>query len=308
MGSFLSQVLYFVFVMVLTLGPAYIFYLLFRRSRRYKRSPICRDTLRGPGESLRKKIATLDEKLDNLINSLVIVPVLVAGATLMQVVVKGENLSLAHYLLILILYSIYLPIPFFKFTRRIRERANYQLGLDAELAVGRELNQVMREGFYVFHDFPEAHNNIDHVVVGPSGVFAVETKGRPKPDKGRGGADAKVIYTGNALSFPDNANETGYLHQARKQAASLSKWLSSAVGEPVKARPVLALPGWFVERKKIDDLVILYGKSENYARALSIKGPGVLSESMIKRIVHQLDAKCRDVEAVAYSGNKKKPS
>jgi hypothetical protein len=57
-----------------------------------------------------------------------------------------------------------------------------------------------------------------------------------------------------------------------------------------------------------DDLIILYGKSDNYARALSIKGQEVLSETLIKRIVHQLDAKCRDVEAVAYSANKKQQS
>lgn len=295
-------------MVMLALGPALLFLFWFKRKRRYKRSPICRDILRGPGESLRKKIAQLDEKLNDLILLLVLIPITATSVILWPTYFKGVMPSLANFLVLIIFYVVLIPIPFIKLIRIIQERANYQLGLDAELAVGRELNLVMREGFYVFHDFPEEHNNIDHVVVGPSGVFAVETKGRPKPDKGRGGADAKVIYTGNALSFPDNANETGYLLQARKQAASLSKWLSSAVGEPIKARPVLALPGWFVERKKFDDLVILYGKSDNYARALSIKGPEVLSENMIKRIVHQLDAKCRDVEAIAFSGNKKKKS
>ncbi|MBU0663375.1 MAG: NERD domain-containing protein [Proteobacteria bacterium] len=255
---------------------------------------------------MRKKIAQLDDQINDQIFLFAVTPVVLAGFILGGVLVKGGNPTLANYLTLIFALAIFLPIPLVKFARRFRERSNYQLGLDAELAVGRELNLIMRQGFYVFHDFPEEHNNIDHVVVGPSGVFAVETKGRSKPDKGRGAVDAKVIYNGEALYFPDKAKETAAIHQARKQATTLSKWLSSAVGEPVMARPVLALPGWFVERKKPDDLILLYGKSDNYAR--SLKGPEVLSENMIKRIVHQLETKCRDVEPIAYSGNKKKQS
>ncbi len=306
MERFISQVLYFVVAIALAMGPGILFLLWFRWQRREKRSPICRHILRGPGESLRQKIAQLDDQINDQIVLFVFAPTVLAAVTLGGVLVKGGNPSLSNYLTLIFALAIFLPIPLVKFARRFRERANYQLGLDAELAVGRELNLIMREGFYVFHDFPEEHNNIDHVVVGSSGVFAVETKGRPKPDKGRGAVDAKVIYNGEALYFPDKANDTAAIHQARKQATTLSKWLSSAVGEPVKARPALALPGWFIERKKPDDLILLYGKSDNYAR--NLKGPEVLSENLIKRIVHQLETKCRDVEPIAYSANKKKQS
>jgi len=301
---FVSQMLYLVVAIVLAMGPLIIFALWFRWRRREKRSPICRHILRGPGESLREKIAQLNNQIDEQIVQIALTPAVLSGFVLGTIFVKGGNPTLSNYLTLILVLSVFLPIPLVKSARRLRVRANYQLGLDAELAVGRELNLIMREGFYVFHDFPEEHNNIDHVVVGQSGVFAVETKGRPKPDKGRGAVDAKVMYNGEALYFPDNAKETAAIHQARKQATTLSKWLSSAVGEPVKARPALALPGWFIERKKPDDLILLYGKSDNYAR--SLKGPEVLSEDMIKRIVHQLDSKCRDVEPIAYSSNKNK--
>lgn len=306
MERFISQMLYVVVAIVLAFGPGILFLLWFRWQRREKRSPICRDILRGPGESLRQKIAQLDEQINDQIVLFALVPAILAGFILGTIFVKGGNPTLSNYLTLIVLLSVFLSIPLVKFARRSRERANYQLGLDAELAVGRELNLIMREGFYVFHDFPEEHNNIDHVVVGPSGVFAVETKGRPKPDKGRGTVDAKVIYNGETLCFPDKANDTAAIHQARKQATTLSKWLSSAVGEPVKARPALALPGWFIDQKKTDDLILLYGKSDNYAR--NLKGPEVLSGNLIKRIVHQLETKCRDVEPIAYSANKKKQS
>ncbi len=291
---------------MLALGPGILFLLWFKWRRREKRNPICRHILRGPGESLRQKIARLDSQIDEQLVLLALAPAILSGFILGTAFVKGGNPTLSNYLTLILLLSVFVPFPLVKFVRRSRERANCQLGLDAELAVGRELNFIMREGFYVFHDFPEEHNNIDHVVVGASGVFAVETKGRSKPDKGRGTLDAKVIYNGEVLCFPDQVSETAAILQARKQAATLSKWLSSAVGEPVKVRPALALPGWFIERKKPDDLILLYGKSENYAR--SLKGTETLSEDIIKRIVHQLETKCRDVEPIAYSSNKKKQS
>jgi hypothetical protein len=304
--QFFWQLKAVIFVQGIIFVPLYLFFLWFRRQRKDKRNPICRDILRGPGETLRKKIALLEEGLNDLLMVFLVIMFIALSPLITPILKYNKAPDLIDYSLAVFLLAILLPIPLIKLTRKIREIANYQLGLDAELAVGRELNMTMREGFHVFHDFPETHNNIDHVAVGPTGVFAVETKGRAKPDKGRGEVDAKVVYDGAALIFPDNFKETAALAQARRQAASLSKWLSSAVGDQVKARPVLALPGWYVERKKGDDLLLLYGQSDNYARALKGNGKEVLSESMIKRIVHQLEAKCRDVEPIAYGGNKKK--
>ena len=59
--------------------------------------------------------------------------------------------------------------------RLARTSLNYRLGLEAEMAVGQELNQLLRHGYWVFHDLPADKFNIDHVVVGRNGVFAVET-------------------------------------------------------------------------------------------------------------------------------------
>ena len=171
------------------------------------------------------------------------------------------------------------------------------LGLDAELAVGQELNTLMFEGFRVFHDFPAENFNIDHIAVGPAGVFAVETKGRPKPIKGRGKVDAKVFSDGDVLRFPD-WNESEPLEQAKWQAKWLAKWLSSAVGQSVSVKPVLALPGWFVEMTKRGDVVVYSGKSPQFFSKLKI-GEG-LPEPLVLRIAHQLEQRCRDVSPSAY--------
>ena len=54
-------------------------------------------------------------------------------------------------------------------------------GLRGEEYTGQELNFLMRDGAYVFHDIPYKYGNIDHVVVCQSRILAVETKAYSKP-------------------------------------------------------------------------------------------------------------------------------
>lgn len=185
----------------------------------------------------------------------------------------------------------------------LKRRNNLQLGLEAELAVGQELNQLMLHGCRVFHDFPAEDFNIDHIVVGPGGVFAVETKGRAKPDKGRSSYDATVVFDGSILRFPDWC-EVEPLKQARRQAEWLQGWLGSAVGCVVEVKAALAIPGWFVERTKKSDVIVFSGKAPNFLAKRQL-GAG-LSEEMITRISHQIEARCRDVEPKVYVKDRSK--
>lgn len=123
--------------------------------------------------------------------------------------------------------------------RRCRE------GLAAECATADALQLLVPDGLMVFHDLPADGFNVDHVVVGHSVVFAVETKSRKKPAAG-GKQNARVRYDGKALKFPEHV-ETKPLEQAARQARWLSEFLTGATGNSVRVVPVLALPGWFVE-------------------------------------------------------------
>ena len=57
-------------------------------------------------------------------------------------------------------------------------------------------------------------------------------------------------------------------------------------------QPVLALPGWFVDRTGRGDVIVVSAK----AIKCLVKGRVVLDQTSIQRIVHQLDRRCRDVE------------
>jgi len=167
------------------------------------------------------------------------------------------------------------------------------LGYEGEVAVGQELNQLLADGFRVYQDFPAGRFNIDHVVIGPTGVFAVETKARAKPDTGDGKRDARVEHHRSELRFPDWV-ETGPIEQAQRQADHLSKWLASAVGEPIPVWAVVALPGWYVVTTKPSNVLVFNGK--NYRSVFPKVSPVTrFDASLIQRIRHQVEQECRSI-------------
>jgi hypothetical protein len=58
------------------------------------------------------------------------------------------------------------------------------LGRDGERAVGRTLERLVADGYHVFHDIVGPNWNIDHLMIGPGGIFTIETKTRSKLERG----------------------------------------------------------------------------------------------------------------------------
>jgi hypothetical protein len=52
----------------------------------------------------------------------------------------------------------------------------WRRGAEAERRTGRALDRLRKAGWIVVHDLPWGHGNLDHVLVGPPGVFVVDTK------------------------------------------------------------------------------------------------------------------------------------
>ena len=80
--------------------------------------------------------------------------------------------------------------------RRGSERriANLQQGLEGEIAVGQFLDEYCRQrGYAVIHDLKADAFNVDHILIGQGGVFAIETKTLSFQNEGRSaqcGADS----------------------------------------------------------------------------------------------------------------------
>jgi hypothetical protein len=58
-------------------------------------------------------------------------------------------------------------------------------------------------------------------------------------------------------------------------------------------KPILALPGWWVEARARGAVTVV--NSKNVARAVEGIGPRILTDQEIDLIARQLDALCRDV-------------
>ena len=283
-----------------------VFYLQ-RKHRKMKgyRSPFTNNFLRSPGESLNRQIMDISYRISEYTVMILTGP-FIFYAIYMSSLYYGNVKYSASVNMVFIIGGIgFIAYHLIKLIKLVNLRRSYRLGYDGEIAVGQELNQLMRDGYYVYHDFPAGKFNIDHIVVGTSGIFAVETKARSKPTSKDRKADAKVKYDGKCLRFP-NGTDVESLEQARRQAEWLSKWLRTAVGEAVKVRPVLALPGWFVERIASGGIRVINPK--NFRSISKPKDGDFLSDQMISRIVHQLEQKCRDVVPESKAQAEEQPS
>lgn len=100
----------------------------------------------------------------------------------------------------------------YQFHAKRREQAKD--GLLAERVTGMQLNRLVAQGCLVLHDLPFGDFNIDHVVISPRGVFAVETKSIRKPKGGRTGKPSKLLFDGNRLQFEDFSTDRP-IEQAR---------------------------------------------------------------------------------------------
>jgi len=176
---------------------------------------------------------------------------------------------------------------------KIKERRRWQSNFCAQRAVGDMLSQLMLDGCRVFHGFRlPGYGKIDHVVVAPTGVYAVETE--PRAANVRSRNKQMVNYDGKSLNFADGS-DTGKLGQIRREAGRFSRVLTNALKIPIQVKPVIALPGGCVRitgEQPYDVLVI----NPRFLRdAIVTHGPVALGRDQIEKIAAHLDAKCRDV-------------
>lgn len=260
--------------------------------RREGRTPSAEKLLRPSGESLRQKLSELEDTSNETLVLLMAAPAVIFGVIC---VMKGATsvLSTSDWTVIYLTIGTLTVWMSVRLTRILRRRADYRLGFSGERAVGERLNRLQRYGIEVFHDCPaDKLGNIDHVVIGPKTVWAIETKARRKRRLAPDQPDHEVVYDGKALLFP-HGKETGSIDQTRRQAAWLANLLSEALAEPVEVKPLLVLPGWMVKRIGRGDVTVVNPKELD--KLLQVQ---VLPENRqrIQQLAFVLDQRCRDVE------------
>lgn len=253
--------------------------------------------LRGPGESLKQKIELMDENQIFLLVALMVLPILggfgvLAGMQWTQTGSLGLRLSLS----LLVALGMVAGGSYYLAKEAIR-RGNHHLGWFGERMTAEELEPLKLQGWQVFHDVPAESGkqefNIDHVVIGPGGVFSIETKMRRKGNARPGRKDHEVRYDGKELSWGWKEDTYG-LEQAASNARWLRDWLSLMTGERMEVTPVLVFPGYYVVPPAAPHLVSVV--STSYLTGFISAQKGVLNPRQIDLLARQLESRCRDVE------------
>ncbi len=266
--------------------------------RRKEKPPLEFKLLRGPGESLRRRMNQFNEDALPQMFAAAMAPVLTAFAMIILLAWASPQLRLLPGLLVV--GSVTVPVLFLAGRWALRKFLRYRndrLGYLGERAVGEALAPLTASGYRVFHDLPaEAGGkkfNVDHVVVGPTGLFAIETKTRRK-GRARAGFEAhKVAYDGHQLIWPWAEDSFG-LQNAEARARWLSEWLCKMTGLKLAAKPVLVLPGWYVVSKGTGPVTVLNHKQLH--GSIMRDSREALAPEEINLIARQLEERCRDVE------------
>jgi hypothetical protein len=196
-----------------------------RTARQRRRSPLTTSLLRAPGQTLRDKIEDMriDVGMETML--LMVVPMFPLAFFQIHAQVTGRLTSIWLLSVVAIPTLVFVAHQIRKLIKASAEMDKLRLGLDGEIAVGQELQQLMLDGALVFHDLPAECFNIDHVVVAQQGVFAIETKGYSKPNREGGAEDATVVYDGKSLTLPDRSGSRA-IDQTQRQAKWLAAWLT----------------------------------------------------------------------------------
>jgi hypothetical protein len=177
--------------------------------------------------------------------------------------------------------------------RRINEKRHLALQTAAEIATGQSINQLMRRGYWVFHDLNLGGQRFQHLIVGPSGVFVVESKAHRVPRKyATSRADrAEANFDGKQLIYPD-WTDADPIQAVLKQSQMIGKWLTGRIGEAVAPQPVLALPGWYVQSSDWKRVIVC--DPSNPALIIKASKQARLDPTAIRGILENLKKQTRD--------------
>lgn len=268
-------------------------------NRKRRKNPLTQNLLRMPGASVLKELDDSFDKYGNYLFELITI-LLMATSIIFYNFGTTNKIHLQMMFIVGIVAIVLVPFYIVRMIRLKLRRDKLKLGFECEVAVGQELNQLMLDGYRVFHDFPAEKFNIDHIVIGKGGVFAVETKGRSKRiDKKSNWENARVKFDGEKLIFP-TWTEIKPIEQANNNAKWLENWIKKNTGEEVKVMSVLALPGWFVEENKDKNLRPRVINPTRIVTGLKEYQSVKISNEIIEKIARKIEEKCRDIEPKAY--------
>lgn len=251
-----------------------------------RRRPFLLKPLRIPGQSLDEEIARLRGEREERLGAAFLVLVLAAFEWYRT---WTELPPYPWPLTIIAICAIGWVVWGYERSKRLIERL--EMGRDGERVVAEILEELRLQGYKVYHDVPGPHFNIDHVVIGPAGIFTVETKTIHKPQ----GKDVKLIFDGQGIRLRNGRRRDAPVIQARAQARWLGDLLNDGRTGIFTVRPVVVIPGWYIEnacQRGKRDVWVLNPKALS---SFLMYEPESLSPEAVDASAHALARYCRSI-------------
>jgi hypothetical protein len=248
-----------------------------------KRSPLKSEPLRNPGESL---VEERDRLFDEEFAASFIMGAMLAVYSVSEMLFAIFDYRPPSVVMILVPggFAVYCG---FRIWRVLPVLKQLRLGIRGEKAVGQFLDDLRSMGYSVFHDIVSPHGNIDHALVGPGGVFAIETKTVSKPTD----RDAIVSYDGTTIRIDGATPDRDPIVQTLAAANELAQIIERGTQRRPFVRLVVLYPGWFVEKQPKG--VAVWVLAPRAFPAFLQHEPRVLSDAEIAGIRNSIGAHVR---------------
>ncbi|MEV6954941.1 nuclease-related domain-containing protein [Streptomyces sp. NPDC051183] len=160
-----------------------------------------------------------------------------------------------------------------KLLRQSSEWDNWYTGLEGERRVGQELNRLSPLGWRVLHGVEKSNGgDIDHLVIGPGGVFSINTKTH------RGAS----VWVGDSMAKVNGGPPQPYAAASKAEADYVRRVLGRYCDFEVPVEPVLV----FVGAAALKRAVTQYAVRIYQEREVSALGPltGKLNPEQVESV------------------------
>lgn len=201
---------------------------MFTKKRKVRLPPV----RRRAGESLREKRERL---VDENVPPIVFVPFILWFVYFVTTLQQQNTWARQpRFWLVLAIIATLIAAVWFRRLLPIARRLNR--GERGERHVADALDELRSDGYTPIHDIVADKFNIDHVIVGPGGVFAIETKYRS-------GKGQITFRNTEGLFVGDRLEEKDCLKRARASAAAISDLIRESCGRREWVTPIVVFVG-----------------------------------------------------------------
>ncbi len=138
----------------------------------------------------------------------------------------------------------------FRLGRTVAARHQVVFQRDASIAIGHQLQQLPSGFARIYHDVPTTAGVIDHVLIGQSGIYAINVVAQRSSKR----AEARILE--NEIQFA-NARKPRSIVDISARVKRLQKEFRQLTGHKLRVRSVIAVPGWDIGDQGSDEHLLV---------------------------------------------------